>query len=48
MTRDFSLFIKDILEAINDIENFIGDIDFESFSSDRKTRVAVIHEIEII
>ena len=48
MTRDFSLFIKDILEAINDIENFIGDMNFESFSSDRKTRTAVIHEIEII
>lgn len=32
MTRDFSLFIKDILEAINDIETFIGDMDFEAFS----------------
>ena len=48
MTRDFSLFIKDILEAINDIETFIGDMDFEAFSADRKTRTAVIHEIEII
>lgn len=48
MTRDFSLFIKDILEAINDIEIFIGDMDFEAFSTDRKTRTAVIHEIEII
>ncbi|MCL5062552.1 MAG: DUF86 domain-containing protein [Nitrospiraceae bacterium] len=48
MTRDFSLFIKDILEAIDDIENFIGDMNFEAFSSDRKTRTAVVHEIEII
>lgn len=24
MTRDYSLFIKDILEAINDIEDFIS------------------------
>ncbi len=48
MIRDFSLFIKDILEAINDIETFIGDMDFEAFSADRKTRAAVIHEIEII
>ncbi|WP_333655835.1 HepT-like ribonuclease domain-containing protein [Dissulfurispira sp.] len=48
MTRDFSLFIKDILEAIDDIENFIGDMSFEAFSSDRKTRTAVVHEVEII
>ncbi len=48
MTRDFSLFIKDIIEAIDDIENFIGDMNFEAFSSDRKTRAAVVHEIEII
>ncbi|MBE0426377.1 MAG: DUF86 domain-containing protein [Nitrospirae bacterium] len=48
MTRDFSLFVKDILEAINDIENFVGDMNFEAFSSDKKTRTAVIHEIEII
>ncbi len=48
MTRDFLLFIRDILEAIDDIENFIGDMNFEAFSSDRKTRTAVVHEIEII
>jgi len=48
MTRDYSLFIKDILEAINDIEDFIGDMNFEAFCSDRKTRTAVVHEIEII
>jgi len=48
MTRDSSLFIKDILGAINDIETFIGDMDFKAFSADKKTRSAVIHEIEII
>lgn len=48
MKRDVSLFIKDILEAINDIESFIGDMNFEAFSSDKKTRTAVVHEIEII
>ena len=48
MKRDFSLFIKDILEAIDDIENFIADADFETFSADKKTRAAVVHEIEII
>ena len=48
MTRDPSLFIRDILEAIDDIEDFIGNMSFDVFSSDRKTRAAVVHEIEIV
>lgn len=48
MKRDFSLFIRDILAAIDDIESFIGDMSFEAFCSDRKTRAAVVHEMEII
>lgn len=48
MNRVYSLFIKDILQAINDIESFIGTSDFNAFSSDKKTRSAVVHEIEII
>jgi uncharacterized protein with HEPN domain len=48
MKRDFSLFIKDIVEAIDDIETFIGDMNFEAFSSDKKTRTAVAHAIEVI
>lgn len=46
MNRDYSLFIKDILQAINDIESFVGTADFNAFSSDKKTRSAVVHEIE--
>lgn len=34
MTRDYKLFIQDIVEAINDIEIFIGDIDFDTFLKD--------------
>jgi uncharacterized protein with HEPN domain len=48
MNRDYSLFVKDILQAIEDIESFIGDMDFHSFCSDKKTRSAVVHELEII
>lgn len=48
MNRDYSLFIQDILQAIEDIETFIGDMDFHSFCSDKKTRSAVVHELEII
>ena len=48
MKRDYSLFLKDILLAAEDIESFIGDMDFDSFSSDKKTRGAVVREIEVI
>lgn len=48
MKRDYSLFLKDILQAITDIENFVSDMDFHAFYSDRKTRSAVAHQIEII
>ncbi len=29
MKRDYSLFLKDILQAAEDIESFIGDMDFD-------------------
>jgi uncharacterized protein with HEPN domain len=38
MKRDYKLFIKDIMEAIEDIETFIGDMDFDKFYADKKTR----------
>lgn len=47
MKRDYSLFLKDIFQAAEDIESFIGDMDFDAFSSDKKTR-AVVREIEVI
>ncbi|NPV51048.1 MAG: DUF86 domain-containing protein [Candidatus Methanofastidiosum sp.] len=46
--RDEKLYIDDILEAIYKIEEYIQDIDFEDFSSDRKSVDAVIRNLEII
>ena len=48
MKRDFKLFIRDILEAIENIEDFIGKMDFNQFNSDEKTRSAVVWKIGII
>jgi uncharacterized protein with HEPN domain len=48
MKRDYSLYLKDILQAADDIESFIGDMDFDAFCSDKKTRGAVVREIEVI
>ena len=37
-----------ILEAIENIEDFIGKMDFNQFNSDEKTRSAVVWKIGII
>lgn len=46
--RDYKLYIKDIIEAIESIEKFIKDMNFEDFISDDKTTSAVIRKLEII
>lgn len=46
--RDFKLYLKDILEAMNSIELFIGEMDFDEFKEDDKTSSAVIRKFEII
>lgn len=48
MNRDYKLFVKDILEAIKDIDIFMGDIDYEEFLKDKKTQKAVVWQIHII
>jgi len=46
--RDMTLYIKDILDAMNSIENFIVGMDFQAFKKDDKTSSAVIRKLEII
>lgn len=48
MKRDYKLFIKDILDCMNRIEEFVGDMDFDEFVRDDKTSSAVIRKLEII
>lgn len=48
MKRDYRLFIKDIMEAIEDIEAFVGDINFDNFRADKKTLSAVVWKLEVI
>jgi len=45
MKRDYKLFIRDIFEAIENIESFIGNMDFNEFYADDKTRSAVVWKI---
>lgn len=46
--RDWKLFIADILESIDLIENYVEGMSFEDFHSDRKTIDAVVRNLEII
>jgi uncharacterized protein with HEPN domain len=46
--RKIALYVNDILEAMDNAEAFINDIDYNSFFSDKKTNFAVIRCIEII
>jgi uncharacterized protein with HEPN domain len=48
MKRDYRLFIRDILEGIENIEYFIGNMDFNEFYADDKTRSAVVWKIGVI
>lgn len=48
MKRDYKLFIKDIISAIESIEVFVDDMSFDDFIVDDKTSSAVIRKFEII
>jgi uncharacterized protein with HEPN domain len=46
--RDYTLYLKDILEAMGDIELFVEGMSFENFHNDNKTTSAVIRKFEIM
>ena len=46
--RDYGLYLKDILAAMDSIEAFVGEMDLETFQADDKTSSAVIRKFEII
>jgi uncharacterized protein with HEPN domain len=47
-SRDQILFLEDILEAVNFIEEFTHDMDYSDFINDRKTFDAVLRNLEVI
>jgi uncharacterized protein with HEPN domain len=46
--RDPLLLMKDLCEAIEKIERYIGGMDRDSFTADEKTIDAVVRNLEII
>ena len=48
MIRDLNLFLDDIIEALEKIEEYTAGIDFIAFTKDKKTIDAVIRNFEIL
>jgi uncharacterized protein with HEPN domain len=48
MRRNYRIYFKDILEAMESIEKFVGNMSFEEFRADDKTTSAVIRKFEIM
>jgi len=46
--RNYALYLKDILAAIDSIEEFVEGMDLEAFQADDKTTSAVMRKLEII
>ncbi len=46
--RNYNLYLKDILAAIESIDSFVEGISYEDFRMDDKTASAVIRKFEII
>lgn len=48
MMRTHKDYVLDAISSIEEIEDFIGDMDFEGFINDRKTVNAVIRSLEVL
>lgn len=48
MTRNVALYVKDVIQNMQDAEEFIQGLSYEAFASDKKTVNAVVRSIEVI
>lgn len=48
MSRDFRLYLDEILEPIHQIRSYMTGLNEDDFARDRKTQDAVIRNLEII
>ena len=46
--RDYKLYLKDILAAMDGIKTFVAGMDLETFQADDKTASAIMMKFEII
>ena len=48
MKRSVALYVRDIIQNMVDAEDFVLDLSYETFISDKKTFNAVVRSIEVI
>ncbi len=48
MKRDYKLYLQDIRESINNIEEYMRNVSEEDFKKDKKLQDAIIRRLEII
>ena len=48
MSRDYKQYLEDILEAIQKIDTYVKDVEFEQFADDSMRREAVFFNLQII
>jgi uncharacterized protein with HEPN domain len=48
MPREYEDYLRDLLDAIQKVQTFIKDLDFQDYKKDDKTKFAVIRGMEII
>jgi uncharacterized protein with HEPN domain len=48
MPRDFRVSLQDMLEAIDNVTQFVGAMTKEAFQADKKTLHAVVRNLEVI
>lgn len=48
MSRDYTLYVKDIITSIDRINEFIGDMSYAELKKDDKTASAISRKLEII
>ncbi len=48
MIKDNVIYLKHILDAINQINEYVEDLDYNGFTNSRLIQDAVIRELEII
>jgi uncharacterized protein with HEPN domain len=46
--RDAEQHLRSILESINNIDTFLGDMGFDGYRGDQKTKSAVERQMQII
>ena len=47
MKRDYRVYLRDILQAFRNAQQFVEGLSYEKFITDRKTISAVVRELEI-